>query len=90
MYRAAPQSPSAARYLVPKPVQAPGPASLDPRGAFVVQAEAAVYVWEVRRPGAGRADGEREQPGSGALRWRCMDEGVVQPRSGRRSPGPEP
>lgn len=47
VYRLAPQSASAAGYLVPKPVQSPGLSTLDPRGAFVVQTEAEVYVWEV-------------------------------------------
>ncbi|KAI3425800.1 hypothetical protein D9Q98_007775 [Chlorella vulgaris] len=47
LYRIAPQSPAAAQYLVAKPVpQYPaGVAGLDPRGAFVLQAPAALYIW---------------------------------------------
>ncbi|GAB4823510.1 hypothetical protein N2152v2_010556 [Parachlorella kessleri] len=49
LYRSAPQSPSAGRYLVPKLVATPQPSSLDPRGAFVVQTPTTVYVWEGAR-----------------------------------------
>eukprot|EP00887_Chlorella_sp_A99_P007946 scaffold12.g7946.t1 len=45
LYRIAPQSVSAPKYLVARPVAHPQPASLDPRGAFVVQAADAVTVW---------------------------------------------
>ncbi|EFN55648.1 hypothetical protein CHLNCDRAFT_13560, partial [Chlorella variabilis] len=46
LYRIAPQSAAAAQHLVPKPVGAPaGGASLDPRGAFVLHAPAALTIW---------------------------------------------
>lgn len=45
LYRLAPQSPSAPQYLVPKLASAAAPAALDPRGAFVLHAPSAVYVW---------------------------------------------
>jgi hypothetical protein len=61
MYRAVPQSPSAALYLVPKPVSSPQRTSLDPRGAFVVQTAAAIYVWEVGSESPG-SRGPREGP----------------------------
>ena len=48
MFRLAPQSAAAPTYLVAKAVQSPSMASLDPRGAFVVQLANAVYVWRVR------------------------------------------
>ena len=48
MFRLAPQSAAAPTYLVAKAVQSPSMASLDPRGAFVVQLTNAMYVWRVR------------------------------------------
>ena len=56
LYRTAPQSPSAGRYLVPKLVATPRSSSLDPRGAFVVQTPTTVYVWEVRVAAGGKVN----------------------------------
>ncbi|KAL6969370.1 Phosphoric monoester hydrolase [Sarracenia purpurea var. burkii] len=45
MYRMAPHSPYDPLHLVPKILSQPGPKGLDSRGAFVVHAPSAVYVW---------------------------------------------
>jgi hypothetical protein len=45
LYRITPQSPSAGQYLVAKSVGSPRGASLDPRGAFVLQGPASLSVW---------------------------------------------
>jgi hypothetical protein len=46
LYRVAPHSTAAPRYLVPRTVAAPvKPGSLDPRGAFVLQAPASLTIW---------------------------------------------
>lgn len=49
LYRLAPHCSAAPTYLVPKAVCPVRAAALDPRGAFVVQLPAALYVWQVRR-----------------------------------------
>ena len=48
MYRIAPQSAAAPKYLVPKTVQAPTMAALDPRGAFVVVSKQRTIIWQAR------------------------------------------
>ena len=45
LYRLAPQSGAAPRYLVAKAVGQPRGASLDPRGAFVLRGPASLAVW---------------------------------------------
>ncbi|KAK9828564.1 hypothetical protein WJX72_000780 [[Myrmecia] bisecta] len=49
VYRMAPQSSAAASYLVAKGVTSPQMASLDPRGAFVVQLPDRTYIWQGSR-----------------------------------------
>lgn len=46
MYRIAPQSAAVPKYLVPKTVQAPTMAALDPRGAFVVALKQQTIIWQ--------------------------------------------
>lgn len=46
MFRMVPHSRAAPRYIVPKYLSTSSASSLDPRGAFVLQTESAVYVWK--------------------------------------------
>lgn len=45
LYRIAPHSPYDPLHLVPKILNAPSPAALDSRGAFIVHIPSAIYVW---------------------------------------------
>ncbi|KAK1265164.1 Protein-tyrosine-phosphatase MKP1 [Acorus gramineus] len=45
VYRMAPHSPYDPLHLVPKTLVDPSPASLDSRGAFIVHAISAIYIW---------------------------------------------
>ncbi|KAK3028811.1 hypothetical protein RJ639_038638 [Escallonia herrerae] len=49
MYRLAPHSPYDPLHLVPKMFNAPSPAALDSRGAFIIHIPSAIYVWIGKR-----------------------------------------
>ncbi|KAJ0245775.1 Dual specificity phosphatase [Hirschfeldia incana] len=49
MYKMSPHSPYDPLHLVPKLLNDPCPASLDSRGAFILQLPSAIYIWVGRR-----------------------------------------